>query len=135
MSRTSRNLMRVGTQTAQLALAVPQVVGHRVTRMMNAGTVPDARDLRELSLMGSEKAAAFAESWFAMCIEIMRANERLAFTLAASWWNAWFSPAGFGRHPRQLQSVASGVIAKGIAPVHRAAMANARRLGNAKRSR
>jgi hypothetical protein len=133
MSRTSRNLMRVGTQTAQLALAVPQVVGHRVTRMMNAGAIPDARDVTEFSRMTSEKTAAFAESWFEMWLEMMRANERLAFTLMSSWWNAWFSVGGFNRHSRQLQSVALDVAAKGIAPVHRAVVANAKRLAKGRR--
>jgi hypothetical protein len=112
---------------------VPQVVGHRVTRMMNAGAIPNARDLREFSRMSSEKTQAFTESWFAMCIEAMRANERLAFTLMSSWLNPWFSLSGFGRHSRQLQSIAMDVAAKGIAPVHRAVTANAKRLANARR--
>ena len=132
MSRTSRNLMKVGTQTAELALAAPQVIGHRVTRMMNAGTIPDARDVTEFSRMSSEKTAAFAESWFEMCLELMRANERLGFTLMRAWWNAWFN-AGFGRHSRELQSAALGIAAKGMEPVHRAVVANAKRLANGRR--
>src|SRR3954470_23486196 len=133
MSRTSRNLTRAGTQAAQLAVAVPQVIGHRVTRMMTAGSVPSPRDTREFSRMSSEKTAAFAESWLAMGVEMMRANELLAVTLMTSWWNAWFSAAGFNRHARQLQSVALGIAVKGLAPVHRTAVANAKRLANVKR--
>jgi hypothetical protein len=83
--------------------------------------------------MGSEKTAAFAQSWFAIGLAMMRANERLAFTLMTSWWNGWFSVAGPGRHSRQLQSAALGIAVKGIAPVHRTVVANAKRLASVKR--
>ena len=134
MSKTSRrNLLRLGTQSAQLSVAVPQVVGHRVTRMMNAGPVPNTRDMREFSRMSAEKATAFAQSWFAIGMEMMRANERLAFTMMTSWWSAWFGVTGFGRHSRQLQSAALDMTVKAIAPVHRTVMANAKRLASVKR--
>jgi len=129
MSKTyRRNLVRLGTQSAQVALAVPQVVGHRVTRMMNAGPVPNTRDMREFSRMSAEKTTAFAQSWFAIGMEMMRANQRLALTMMGSW----FSVTGLGRHSQQMQSAALGIAVKGIAPVHRTVVANAKRLASLK---
>ncbi len=131
MSR--RHLTKIGAQTAGLAVAVPQVVAHRVNRMLTAGAVPDARDLREFRLMTSEKTAAFMESWMATGAQLMRANQQFAFSLMTSWWRAWFSMPGLGRTTPQLQTAALGVLAKGMAPVHRIAVANAKRLAAIKR--
>ena len=136
MSRASRkHLTRIGAQTAGLALAAPQVVAHRVNRMMTAGPAPGARDLREFNLMTSEKAVALAESWIAMGAYMMRANQSLALTMIGASWKVWLSLATFGfpvRHAQQLQSNALGMISAGMAPVHRKAVANAKRLAGVK---
>ena len=134
MSKSSRNsLTRIGVQTAGLALAVPQVVAHRVNRMMTTGSTPSVRDLREFHLMGSEKTAAFTEAWMAMGAYMMNANQQLAMTLMSSWWNAWFGMTPFRWPAHQLQSSALGLLAAGMAPVHRVAVANAKRLAAIKR--
>ena len=53
----------IATKTAELAVAVPHVVFHRVTRMALAGPVPSARDRKEFQLMVEEKKAAFSQAW------------------------------------------------------------------------
>lgn len=116
-------------KSAELAFAVPQVVAHRVTRMALAGPAVSARDRKEFQRMGAEKAAAFGESWQAMTLQAMRANQALALSFARSFWSA--SPRGMldsGRAVAQLQGAALGVLGKGMAPVHRKAVANAKRL-------
>lgn len=80
-------------------MAVPQVIAHRTARMLAAGANPSARDRLEFQRMGIEKAFAFWESMHAM------------------WWSAWLAPWS-----------AAKMMEKGIAPVHRRATANARRL-------
>jgi hypothetical protein len=77
-----------------------QVIAARTARMARAGTSPGARDRREFSRMGSEKAQAATQSAFAM-----------AMSLQQAWWQAWLQ-----------------MLAAGLAPVHRTATANARRL-------
>src|SRR3954447_7115260 len=62
-SKSSQQLAR---QAGELAFAVPQVVGHRLTRMALAGPVLSARDRREFHGMGQEKMLAFWQSWFGM---------------------------------------------------------------------
>ena len=83
--------------------------------------------------MVAEKNAAFVESWNAMAVQALLANQ----ALAASFFTA-FLAAALGKKPSaarsaaQLQRAAIGVLGKGFAPVHRKAVANAKRLGRTK---
>lgn len=123
--------MRMGQQMMEMAVAVPQVVAHRVTRMALAGPTPSTRDRREFSRMGAEKLDAFQESWMSMGMHAALAQQR--------WWLGVMSampwPWGTGRMPDLAASMASasqGMLGKGLAPVHRRAVANAKRLGRTK---
>lgn len=111
-------------RSAELALAVPQVVAHRLTRMALAGPVPSARDQREFTQMVSEKGVAFQQSWQAMALAGWQAQQ----SLAAAWWRAC---TGLAVRPA-LPVLAAEVLGKGLAPVHRKAVANARRLSRTK---
>ena len=53
----------LSAKTTELALAVPQVVAHRLLRMAHAGPHLSARDRKEFARMIAEKNSAFAESW------------------------------------------------------------------------
>lgn len=121
------------SRSAELALAVPQVVAHRVTRMAIAGPTPSARDQKEFSRMVAEKNAAFGESWNAMAWQAVRANQALALSLFQAFWSPWLrrQPAT-GALAALLQNAALDVLGKGLAPVHRKAVANATRLGRTK---
>lgn len=110
----------LAAQTAALALAVPQVVSHRMGRMALAGPQPSARDQREFMRMGHEKTAAFFESWWAMGWQVMRLQQQ-----------AWMSMFGVGRSPwtgQGAQRAMAGILGTGLAPVSRRAVANAKRL-------
>lgn len=100
--------------TAELALAVPQVVAHRMTRLALAGPVWNARDRREFQGMGHEKVVAFWQSWFAM-----------GWAMTQVMQKSWLALLQGARVPLiDMTEVAS----RGLAPVHRRATANARRL-------
>ena len=75
-------------KATQFAWAVPQVIAHRLARMAVAGPVPSRRDRTEFLRMGTEKAAAFAESWNAMATEAFRVQQ----TISALWWRAFLMP-------------------------------------------
>ena len=83
--------------------------------------------------MVAEKNAAFGESWKAMSAQAALANQ----ALAASFFKSFLSVAR-GKKPSatasaaQLHKAALGVLGKGFAPVHRKAVANAKRLGRTK---
>jgi hypothetical protein len=125
--RRTRSLTRT---MSELALAAPQVVAHRLTRMALAGAQPSARDKREFALMSKEKQAAFQESWTAMGLQAWRVQQQMALSL---WQAAWL-PGAKARAPSasQWQSALLGVLGQGLKPVHRRAVANAKRLGRSK---
>jgi hypothetical protein len=119
---TSRSQRKIARQALGLSLAVPQVVAHRVGRMAAAGSRPSARDRREFTLMGAEKVAAFYESWAAMGAAMCRAQWSM-------WPSMWLAPWGKGPSQRALAEQALRVLGQGLAPVHRRAVGNAKRLG------
>jgi hypothetical protein len=132
-SRRTRKTQSIVTQAIELAFAVPQVVAHRVTRMAVAGPTLSARDRKEFQRMGAEKTAAFSESWNAMTLQALHTHQ----ALAASFFRAFWSPSLKGRPSAsavaaRLQSAALDVLGKGMAPVHRKAVTNAKRLARTK---
>lgn len=130
-TRLSRKPKPAAVQAAELALAVPQVVAHRMARMALAGHRPSARDQREFQMMSDEKTAAFKESWGAMAAASMRANQQLATSVMTTVLFPW---SKYSATPDVLASqyhqAAMGVLDKCMAPVHRRAVANAKRLKN-----
>jgi len=99
-------------------------------RMALAGPRPTARDRREFHFMAAEKVAAFYESWNAMYVQMLRYQWQ---TAAAILRSISFPPlyswsfAALGRTRATRSALA--ILNKGLAPVHRRAVANARRLG------
>lgn len=116
--------------STELALAVPQVMTHRLLRMAAAGDKPNLRDQREFDRMLTEKAAAFGDSWADMAVKSFEVNQKLALSFMRSWLT--HSPTD-SHHIKQVQRAALNVLAAGMAPVHRRATANARRLNKVKR--
>ena len=109
------------SQLVELGIAAPQVVAHRLARMAAAGATPSARDRREFTGMVLEKQTAFAQGWMAMWVEAALAQQRfLLACLSGTPWSA-------------AQALRAGsdwerVLSRGLAPVRRKAVANARRL-------
>ena len=128
MSRhRSNHSGRLANKSIELAFAVPQVVTHRLARIALAGPIPSLRDQQEFMLMGSEKVAAFYESWTAMWVATVQASAALFFTPVLSWSAAPFALAS-RMSPARARRTALRILGSGVAPVHRRAVANARRL-------
>jgi hypothetical protein len=127
-SRRRRTTRSIARKSFELALAAPEVIAHRVVRIWLAANRPSRVDRAEIHRMSAEKVAAFHESWNAVFLEVVRANFQLA--LSFMWW-PW-STAISGRWPTRLpehgRRVAAAVLSAGLAPIHRRAVANARRL-------
>ena len=114
-------------------MAVPQVVAHRVTRMALAGPKPSERDRKEFHLMIVEKQAAFVQAWSDMAIQAFRANQALAaFMLRLFLTPFSYKKPSAASVAAQVQHAAIGVLGKGLAPVHRKAVSNAKRLAKTK---
>jgi len=71
-----------------------------------------------------EKQAAVAQAWTAMFAEGVRLQQQLALSL--------FTGATPRQHAAQAKSRASRIASTGLAPFHRKAVANAKRLARTK---
>lgn len=113
----------------ELCIATPQVVAHRTARMALNGPVYSRLDQAEFLGMVQEKQLAFTQSWMAMWTEGTRVQQQ--------WWLHWLGAAAqpwgsvwggaLGANERLLAGL-QRTAAKGLAPVHRKAVANSRRL-------
>ena len=149
MPRTVRKQqLRLARQAADLMFAAPWVVALRTGRMLAAGAAPNARDRAEFELMSAEKVDAWREGWTAMAAQGWRSQQALAASMMTLWAGAWLHPwAAFfpGGEPAPRRGLVPSatqwhgamlrVLADGMAPVHRRAVANARRLSVVKGGR
>lgn len=132
MPTRSRRSTKPARQAFELALAAPQVIALRSLQMARAGAEPSARDQREFWKMGIEKALAFNESWFAMSLQAARIQQQFAWAAVRAFWFPW-AAALPSVGPRAFGRAGADVLGKGLAPVHRRVVANAKRLGRARR--
>lgn len=129
-TRRNRRSKSLAAQSIALGFAVPQVIAHRTARMMMAGAAPSARDRKELHRMGTEKIFAAGEAWNAMAIQAVLENQKLALSCMQSFWFPWLRSKSASS---QLSNAAIGILGKGMDPIRRRAVANAKRLGRGKR--
>jgi hypothetical protein len=123
-SKLTRQATSTAVKLAELGVAAPQVIAHRLTRMALVGPTLSARDRKEFTGMVVEKQAAVAQAWTAMFAEGVRVRQQLALSLLT------------GATPRQhatlAKTAASRIASTGVAPFHRKAVANAKRLARTK---
>ena len=134
MSTRRRKTKSFAAQAFELGIAAPQVIAHRMARMARASPPRSALNSAEFRRMGTEKIAAINEAWTAMVTQAILENQRFALRFMQSLWWPWMRPTFTMKGvPRQLGRAAESILGKGMAPVHRRAVANARRLGRKKR--
>ena len=138
-------------KSTEMLISSGQVIGSRVDQMARAGATPSASDRKEFALMGSEKVRAATESGLAMATRLQSMNGNLWLRAWQQWFaggNALMSLASsktLGQAVErqgavyrnlarsagtasQLSNATARLAHSGLAPVHRAATANARRL-------
>lgn len=113
----------------ELALAAPQVVMHRLSRMALAGAAPTQRDRHEFTRMGHEKVLAFYQSGAAFWGEVLRAQLQMAQSWFAIGWALALGVRPKGLPAGHSQRAAARAWSAALAPLHVTAVANARRLG------
>ena len=109
---------------AELGFAAPQVIAHRLTRMALAGPRISARDRKEFTGMVLEKQAAFAQAWLGMFAEGVRFQQQFALSLLTA--------ATPRIHVARARTATSRIASAGLTPIHRKAVANAKRLARTK---
>lgn len=126
-SRTRRS---IATQTAELALAAPQVMANRLGRLALAGARPSPHDRREFARMIVEKQTAAGQAVAAIAAQSWLGAPRIAASMMRAAWAPWLGASH--RHvAAQMQDTGERIVAGALAPMHRAATANARRLSRA----
>ncbi|WP_028601299.1 polyhydroxyalkanoate granule-associated phasin [Ottowia thiooxydans] len=126
-SSTNREATTLLRQSTEIALAAPQVVAHRMTRMTaGAGGMPSARDQKEFTQMVVEKQVAFGQAWVAMIMHAATTAPSLFLAMAQSW-TMQGTPANKSLLT-QWQNATLGMMNAGLAPVRAKAVANAKRL-------
>ncbi|WP_428419789.1 polyhydroxyalkanoate granule-associated phasin [Methylibium sp.] len=148
----------VASKTREMLLASSQVIVTRSARLATAGPLPSQADQREFALMSSEKVDAFSQSAAALGSAWTPALQTLGAQTVQGWMaimNNALSLAGsrtpaqaMRRHKALVSTVmrrtptlqrasdaAARVTDRALAPVHRTATANARRLGVPKKTR
>jgi len=145
-----------GLKMLQMSVAAAQVVALRSTRMAAHGLNPDAADRRELHRMGAEKVDAFSRAGRALAtgalplafgmamqawrmgFELLAASTRLAGSRTIPQTmhgqrqlvDAFSRGASTGGHGATTSAATARLAHRALAPVHRKATANARRLTN-----
>ena len=143
----------LGMKTMQMSTAAAQVIAIRTARMATAGLNPTAADRREMSRMGAEKLDAFSRAGQALAtgalplvagmaggalrttLDLLNASAHLAAsrtipqTMARQCELADTLMRGSSPVRHGAASNATARLAhRALAPVHRTATANARRL-------
>jgi hypothetical protein len=131
-SKRTRASNTIAKQSTEMAFAVPQVIAHRLTRMALAGPVLSSRDQKEFQDMVAEKQAAFMQAWTAMATESLRANQAMAMSMFGAFLNPFSRGKSSSKIASDMQTAAMGVFSKGLAPMHKKAVSNAKRLAKTK---
>jgi len=99
--------------------------------------IEDATTGERQPFLTDAELAAFGEAWQAMTLQMLKANQQLAASMMRSWWPTAAARRGKTAAPMaqaaaQWQHAALDILGQGIRPVHRRAVANAKRLGRSR---
>lgn len=118
--------LRLGRQIAEINAVVPGIVSHRLMRLAWTGAVPSRADRSEFSRMSREKCQAVSLSAVAMTAFAMQQQMAMAQSFMQAMWAPWMG----GAHSSIPAAYpVAAMLSAGLAPYHRIATANARRLG------
>jgi len=130
ITKRRNSAISLAHKNMELMVAVPKVVTHRLMRMAAAGPQVSSRDRQEFQRMGSEKLWAFTSSWQAMAFRAFQINQTLMLSMIHSVWTPWWIGVKNTSRARQSHNALISILSHGIAPIHRTATANARRLAS-----
>ena len=133
--REWQRMMRAATMLGETMTAAHAVVGHRRKTIESALSDPFAADHAELGRMVSEKSRAFGAAGASLARDFLSMQSDLAAQAAAlgeMMTGQLPSPRSTQAMLARNQRLASAALASSVRamdPIHRAATANARRLG------
>ena len=118
--------LRLARQIAEINAVVPGIVASRLMRMATVGAHPSRSDRNEFTRMSSEKWQAASQSAVASSMFLFN----LQMEAAQSFWQAVMFPwlGVQARRGDAGSNPGAGLMTAALAPYHRIATANARRL-------
>jgi hypothetical protein len=116
----ARRAAGTALQLAELSVAAPQVIAHRLARIALSQPNLSTRDRQEFAGMIMEKQAAMFQAWMAVVLETLRWQQAVALALLTG--------ASAGQHHATATSAAMRMASGALGPFHRKAVANAKRL-------
>ena len=135
--RLARQQAHLAGQLQQIAWAAPQVIVQRTLRMAMAGASPSARDRQEFTRMWTEKPDAFGQAWWNMVQESLLIQQRWALQGMQLWSQLLFGGAPLSQAQmnglwkswtKQQARAGLNIGNRGLSPVRKRAVSNARRL-------
>src|ERR1700729_3841989 len=87
--RRVRKGKSVSVKYAELAVAVPQVVAHRLMRAALAGPIMSERDRKEFQRMFYEKQVAYVQASSEMALQMFRINLELGSAMFRAFSTPW----------------------------------------------
>jgi hypothetical protein len=132
-------MFRAATRLYETAAASAQVIAHRKGVIETAARDPMAGDYRELSLMVTEKLAAFSEAgtrlsqgWWSAQLDMAAQFQQLGALMLRGRPASAADFEAVQRKGTRTASRALTAAGEAIVPIHKAATANARRLKTSK---
>lgn len=125
---------RLSRQAWELSVAAPQVMAQRMVRMALAGSQPSLQDQKEFKEMSDEKVEAFYQSWSAIWVQMFKSQMAIAEAMTTAVTTAVVAGKALSADSTlsAMSREANKVIYAGMEPVHRKAVANAKRLAGLK---
>ncbi|MFS0735892.1 hypothetical protein ABC347_02475 [Sphingomonas sp. 1P06PA] len=135
-TKAGQDMWRLGVQSAETYAAAGRVIEKRSGVIGAALRDPLAADYGELGLMGSEKSAAFSASGLSLWNDWVKLQAEMVeqmrdFGTLATWMadpRALATSSRMAQRSARMTTLAAEMGGKALAPVHKAATANDRRL-------
>jgi hypothetical protein len=141
-ARAGMDMFQTSLKVGETLVASRDVIDRRVEIMKEAAADPLAGDYRELGMMVPEKVEAFSKagavlgkSWWGMQRDAATHFQHMATMMMRGGLPTPSDLHAISRRGARTTARAAAVAGAALAPVHKAATANARRLNKAKASK
>ena len=129
LTKLQRNMSKFYRQSEDVGMKAPQVMHKRLSMLAQQNPFSNHKEVREIEQMVNEKAMAFVESWQDMGMQTLIAQQHINELLFDNWLKALFGkPIAYDQLFYQINLETLKILEKGMSPIHRRVVANAKRL-------
>lgn len=124
-----KDVSKIYRQSEDLGVNVPQIMQKRINMMAQQNPFDNHKERVEMERMVNEKTSAFMESWQNMGWQSLIAQQNIGNIMIDSWIKLSFGkPVAFEKLFYQINLETLKIFEKGMSPIHRRVVANAKRL-------